>query len=373
MQKIISIIYCYRNREIERVKNSLDSLTIQTNTHFEVIFVDYGSGVSQSKHMEALCKSYKFCNYVYIDSEGKLWNRAEALNYGIFFCKTEYVFTADVDLIFKAGFIDALYAEAEVNTAKFYSVGYLSENETKKLNLNSIEQLAFTKSEEFALGMVLLSKNNMLEVNGYNNFYSIWGMEDNDLKKRLEKRGVKTKFLNEIKILHQYHPPMNTTVGKIPEGWVQYLKDYFENQGAAGNENNGLDKVKAIVNRPARKLRDDKNIAAVKMNVRNLFVRHLLIQEVNNVKTKQMFYAFSYTDSHIQSKSNVIKIIGVVNKIFRVLSLPMHAVSDFKSQNITKEELTSEIYFVVKCLENKIEDYWISEEKDEVKLIIIKK
>ena len=35
-----TILYPFRNREIERIKNSLDSLKEQSNTDFEVILVE---------------------------------------------------------------------------------------------------------------------------------------------------------------------------------------------------------------------------------------------------------------------------------------------------------------------------------------------
>jgi glycosyltransferase involved in cell wall biosynthesis len=39
----ISILYAYRNREIGRIKRSLDSVEATTSTKFEVLFIDYGS------------------------------------------------------------------------------------------------------------------------------------------------------------------------------------------------------------------------------------------------------------------------------------------------------------------------------------------
>ena len=54
---MISIVVGYRNREIERVKRSLDSLLQQKYVDFEMIFIDYGSDHSISKDIEQLLKT----------------------------------------------------------------------------------------------------------------------------------------------------------------------------------------------------------------------------------------------------------------------------------------------------------------------------
>ena len=62
---MITILYPYRNRDIERVKRSLDSLALQTDQRFKVLFVDYGSSSKQASQVEQLIISYSFANYIY--------------------------------------------------------------------------------------------------------------------------------------------------------------------------------------------------------------------------------------------------------------------------------------------------------------------
>jgi glycosyltransferase involved in cell wall biosynthesis len=40
---MVTIVYAFRNRDVLRVKASLDSLQQQTHSDFKVVFVDYGS------------------------------------------------------------------------------------------------------------------------------------------------------------------------------------------------------------------------------------------------------------------------------------------------------------------------------------------
>ncbi len=49
-----SIITAFRNRDAERVKNSLNSLAAQQYTDFELKFIDYGSSPEVSAENKAI-------------------------------------------------------------------------------------------------------------------------------------------------------------------------------------------------------------------------------------------------------------------------------------------------------------------------------
>ena len=60
---MITIIYPYRNRELARIKRSLDSLQHQDNLDFKVLFVDYGSTIPFADSVKDLVLSYSFATY----------------------------------------------------------------------------------------------------------------------------------------------------------------------------------------------------------------------------------------------------------------------------------------------------------------------
>jgi len=97
---LITLIYPFRNRSLERIKKSLSSLELQENKNFEVQFVDYGSEEIFSKDVELLVKSFDFCTYQYSYTANQPWNKCRALNSVIKTLNTEYCFVADVDMIF---------------------------------------------------------------------------------------------------------------------------------------------------------------------------------------------------------------------------------------------------------------------------------
>jgi|GEM_PF-4037850 len=71
-----SIIVGYRNKEINRVKLFLDSLKNQTNSDFELVFVNYFSDTNFQSDIKAILKNYNLnLNLIDLPPSGKKFNR----------------------------------------------------------------------------------------------------------------------------------------------------------------------------------------------------------------------------------------------------------------------------------------------------------
>jgi cellulose synthase/poly-beta-1,6-N-acetylglucosamine synthase-like glycosyltransferase len=127
---LITILYPYRSRDLERVKRSLDSLALQTDQRFKVLFVDYGSSPKQASQVEQLIISYSFANYIYTYTTFQPWSRAKALNVGLQQVTTDFVFTADIDMIFSPHLVSTLYEIKHIQKAIYFKVGFLSREES---------------------------------------------------------------------------------------------------------------------------------------------------------------------------------------------------------------------------------------------------
>lgn len=202
---MLTILYPYRNRETERVKRSLDSLIEQTNHDFRVILVDYGSNVSSASEIKELVSSYTFATYIYNFSELQPWSRAKAINIGLRNVTTDYVFTADVDMIFSPNFIAKLQELKNPLKAYYFKVGFLNEKES--LTIKPFDNYtADFSSGVGAQGLSLFSIEEIRKINGYDEFLHFWGAEDIDIHNRLERIGVESVFYDtEILMLHQWH------------------------------------------------------------------------------------------------------------------------------------------------------------------------
>jgi glycosyltransferase involved in cell wall biosynthesis len=203
---VISIIYPYRNRELSRIKKSLDSLVSQSNSRFRVIFVDYGSDLDMVFSVRKLLSQYNFVTYIYSYHIDQPWSRSKAINIGLRHTETDYVFIADIDIIFHFSFVQRLYDLRNEQQSVYFQVGYLSEQEstvTKSFENYDIE----SKSVPEGQGLSFFKLNNLLKIGGFDEFFHFWGAEDEDVHSRLKNAGFETIFYNQkILLLHQWHP-----------------------------------------------------------------------------------------------------------------------------------------------------------------------
>lgn len=203
---MITILYAYRNRELERIKISLDSLLQQRNSDFKVLFVDYGTDEGLKKEVKLLLSTYNFVSYTQSYTSLQPWSRAKAINIGLKKVNTEYVFIADIDMIFRSDFIEKLQAVKAPDKAIFFKVGFLSKSETK-VNKDFNDYTVQFYSSYGAQGLSLFPMEALEKVNGFDEFLHFWGAEDEDIHHRLKLTGYTTLFYEqEIIMLHRWHP-----------------------------------------------------------------------------------------------------------------------------------------------------------------------
>ena len=207
---MISIIYAYRNRELARVKASLDSLALQTNTNFEVCLVDYGSEINLANEMKELVMSYSFAQYFYLDTAKLLWNKSKALNYGVKKANFNYIFIADVDIIFSPQTVDFLIKNAKPTMVHLFRLNYLSKKESQKLYKNyTVDDLKVNHLGDVN-GLVLASKTAFYKVHGFDEFFHFYGSEDVDLYERFKNAGLEILQHKVSLCYHNWHPIYNS-------------------------------------------------------------------------------------------------------------------------------------------------------------------
>lgn len=211
---MLTILYIYRNRELERVKRSLDSLVEQKNQDFEVIFVDYGSSQTIASEVATLISDYPFVTYQYSYSCQQPWSRSKAINIGLHLVKTDFVFIADIDMIFSPDFVQVLENIKSTKQSVFFKVGFLSEKESQTNKKFEDYSIAFTSSVG-AQGLSLFPTEALLSIRGFDEFFHLWGGEDEDVHARLKMIGLDIVFFDEkILMLHQWHPTYRNSLNK---------------------------------------------------------------------------------------------------------------------------------------------------------------
>ncbi|HKR05406.1 MAG TPA: glycosyltransferase [Bacteroidia bacterium] len=370
----VTIVYCYRNRDLARVKRSLDSLSGQTNKNFTVIFIDYGSENAFKEEVQKMTSRYSFCKYIYNDTRGMLWNRSHALNSGIRLAETEFVFTADIDMIFKNNFVEKLNQQAKDDCVTFFQVYYLPE---KFSNWENISSATYETSKKFALGLALLPVKIIKEIGGYDEFYCFWGLEDNDLEHRLNDSGIKTKFYDqEVLMYHQWHEPSTGSQKDFPTGWGNFQNDYF---------NSKLSVVKRNDDKEWGKLFSEKQRASIKVmndspgeftvlnGSASYFMYRLMLQFKSINPHETLMFEFNDVNSQTHLQSRLGKTISFLQKIFNAAKIPVKVVSQYRHLYTTVYEVRDELMIFILANNDKIEEYSVFMDERKLKVAIVKK
>lgn len=231
---MITIVLTYRNRDLQVVKNCLDSLSAQSVKDFRVILVDYGSEESFANKLTALVANYTFIKHIYCPVQGQLWNKSRAINIALRQTTTPYFLVGDIDLIFKEDFVEKTIELAKENKVTYFKVGFLSKEESLPLKQFENYKIKHLSGIE-ATGITLFPAEMIKNINGYDEFYHGWGAEDSDVHIRLLNVGYEVIFYDlALYLLHQWHPkayrskistaPFHSEQEKINHFYMQLAK-----------------------------------------------------------------------------------------------------------------------------------------------------
>lgn len=215
----VAVIIGAKDRFDFRLENAFESLRNQDydKNLIKIILVDYGSKENLSLKFCELCKKYNV-KYVNVRDTGS-WNRSRALNIGIKRAGTKYVLCSDVDIIFEKNYISECVKELQKdpNQVLLGTMFDLSEGEINS-QINTSEYAKFMENAiprhqlqngtcipQSSINMTLVKY--YFDLNGYDEFYSAWGCEDNDIIKRFKMRGLKIVNISDrTSYMHQWHP-----------------------------------------------------------------------------------------------------------------------------------------------------------------------
>ena len=214
MKPLFSIIYAHRDRDAKRIKISFESLKNQRLQNFEVVLVDYGSEYGLVKELETIVEEFTFATLYHLPVRQLLWNKSRALNYGILKSQGEYIFIADIDLIFHRETTLLWQKIGEHKKFYLFKLGYLNKKESLKLSktreLEELEPVRFGDVN----GMILSKRESFVEINGFDEFFHFYGAEDEDLFARLENAGYIKEQREEEYYYHQWHKGFSASEGE---------------------------------------------------------------------------------------------------------------------------------------------------------------
>lgn len=384
MSNKLTIVFGFRERELVRVKRCLDSLQKQSYKDFKVTFVDYGSQKNLGSNVQSLIRSYSFCRYISNETQGLPWNRSHALNTGIRLSESEFTMTSDIDLIFSENFIEEVVKQLDGSVELHANAYALPKGFKNWEKLGKNKKIKFPKRNLSALGLVQVVKTNTLkEIRGFDEYYRIWGAEDEDLSNRLREKGLTIKWidLERVPIYHQWHPSSSLrTKERIPNGWQKNLVFYLNKNKKEITRNLSHDWGK-VFSSHSRKVFSLNHLSSIK---ENLVLDGLpVMQSVNSIYKE--FYSLksgeclkvTFTDSKLPDLQSSIlnKFIRFFNRVSNRVNWPILLVNDisyFGNYDTTYDFRDMILYFILNNEDN-IEDYFINCEQKECSLLLLKK
>jgi hypothetical protein len=155
-------------------------------------------------------------------AKGMVWNKSHALNFGIRRATSSYILIGDIDLIYSSEAIGALLKQKTKNSIVSSDVYLLPKNMNRRK----------AKSTHGAYGAVLLVSRDILNrIRGFDEYYCFWGVEDRDMYNRLTSLlGMSCEMLDKKKypIYHQWHSKASDRKrGFFPDLWWDDMNIYY--------------------------------------------------------------------------------------------------------------------------------------------------
>ena len=212
---VISAIIPVRNRSNARLENCLRSLSWQdlASEKYEILLSDFGSEPKEAQKLKEMAARYK-AQIIRADTD-EIWNRSRALNHGIRKASGHYVFCTDADMIFEPNFLSTLFRtqqKMDENALVVCRCRDLPQSVPEQIwgrekYPELLSDAAFRKNWGGTGACQMALRSFFEEVRGYDEGYKFWGMEDNDMKFRATRYGLKLVWIHEdSSMLHQWHP-----------------------------------------------------------------------------------------------------------------------------------------------------------------------
>ena len=244
----ISILITVYNRP-ETLKACLHALTLSI-THFdEVVVSDDGSCKEAVRHMKAYFPKFPF-PIRYIWQENKGYRLAAARNSAIRHSSGDYLIFLDSDILLLSDAISLHLQHARQGVFLAANRAFLNQdfsNEAVQCSFNSERMEKFWQSAEHShlrkaerqfkrnswlrkFGLTNRHKpkilgchfslfgNDIKKVNGFDEHYTGWGLEDDDLALRLYKAGMKSfSLITKARALHLWHEPVSSRTERFSD------------------------------------------------------------------------------------------------------------------------------------------------------------
>lgn len=220
----LSVVIGFRDWGIERLSLSLRNMVPSvTSCGGEVIVCDYASG-DEVAVREAVEGSG--ARVVRVPRASR-WSRSRALNAALSVSQGDTLISTDADMLFTPNAFEEILKCAEANRGAFHVLQCrdLPEQFDAAFFQNSegipwdmLEQHSVFRPRYGMGGMIAFPRSAYLQVRGFDERMSVYGGEDIDLAKRLQRLGLTQNWLrsDNARMYHIWHPSSRATAESTP-------------------------------------------------------------------------------------------------------------------------------------------------------------
>jgi GT2 family glycosyltransferase len=226
--KSISIVTAYHNRKI-LFYNTLKTIQNSSNKNIEVIAVDDCS--NDDNRLDDLTVEFPFLKIIRLEKENKWYiNPCVPFNIGFKEAKNDVVLIQNPECLHIG---DVLNKASEIKDKEYYSFACYSINQdiTSKINkVGNDSLLELIQPEPRGVGhdgdngwynhgiyrpvryhfTSAINRVDLLELGGFDERYAEGiAYDDNEILFRIDRMGLKTKFINNPFVVHQWHYSSN--------------------------------------------------------------------------------------------------------------------------------------------------------------------
>lgn len=227
-----SWIYGFRDRPVERLRRSLETVRQQSVGDYEVVVVDYGSNPKGAAELQDHLREFPEIKWIRTETGGWPWNRSRALNTGAREASGEVLLFADIDLLFAPSFLEAVEKEMTPRRVLHREVEALPKGWEKKGG-DAFASEGLPSMSRDALGAPhLIHREAFEKLGGLDEAFEFWGLEDWDMHERELQAGLEPVWLTgKGRVLHQWHPVRNyLSPGFHPDGYWMRMENYLRLQ-----------------------------------------------------------------------------------------------------------------------------------------------
>jgi glycosyltransferase involved in cell wall biosynthesis len=217
----ITTIFVIKNRPQDKTMNCIESLYRQ-NT--KIILVDYGSNEENIIWERILASRYNL-NLIEVKNDIEVFNKSRALNIGIKYSDTNYIMCGDIDNIYMPNFIEEI--EKVLSPKKLITC--------RRFN-TSINGKKIKPSIRAYGGCLVAHKDLLVKIRGFDEMFTMWGGEDDDLIDRINRSGIDTLEIQakSTSCIHQWHKPANKETLQWNRKYAKLKKPIIRNRNEWG-------------------------------------------------------------------------------------------------------------------------------------------